>query len=167
MLSRLELPAEEPRQAVEFAAAFVWVYEKHIITQFKSDGSVSDFWPPLHKRDFAFAAIEMGYPLDNCGIMQYGIEHDLTHHWLAGAMGWPYSFSIWSAAHSKEGNSELPMDRWSQRIKDEEHLVNRMQRYINTGQKDDDYGCLDRAFGDTLPSKAGDLIFLLRPWLKR
>jgi hypothetical protein len=166
MQSKSAPPAEEPRQILEFDSAFVWVYERHVLTQFKEDGSTSDFYPPLYKRDFVFAAIEMGYPHDDRGILQYGIEHDLTHHWLAGAMGWPYSYSIWSAAHSK-GNSELPMEKWSQRIKDEEHLVNRLQKYVNTGQKDDDYGCLDRAFGDTLPSKAGDLIFLLRPWMTR
>jgi len=166
MQSRSEPPAEEPRQEVEFSAAFVCVYSRHVITRFKADGSISDFYPPLHKRDFVFAAIEMGYPHDDRGIMQYGIEHDLTHHWLAAEMGWPYSYSIWSAAHSK-GNSELPMDKWSQRIKDEEHLVNRLQRYVNTGEKDDDYGCLDGAFGKSLPSKAGDLILLLRPWITR
>jgi hypothetical protein len=167
MQSNCALLDEPPKRELEFSSAFALVYDDRVVTIFKADGSSSEFWPPLTKRSFVWAAIEMGYRHDNGGILRYGIEHDITHHWLADEMGWPHSYSIWGAAHAKPGNSDLPMEKWSDRVKYEEHMVNRLQKYINTGEKDDDYGCLDRTFGHALPRKALDLTLLLRPWLSR
>jgi hypothetical protein len=149
----------------EFRTAEAWVYHDHIVSVFREDRSKSEFRPPLRDRDFVFAAIEMGYPHSDRGIMQYGLEHDLTHHFVADELGWPHSWSIWSAAHSTWDPNKTA-GKWSQRVADEEHLVNRLQKYVNTGQVDEDYGVLRGTFGSNLRDVAGRLVLILRPWLQ-
>lgn len=148
-------------RVVEFRACTATVYPDHVETRFREDGTVSLFYPPVTKPSFVAAATEMGYT----DPLQYGLEHDLAHHGVAEEMGWPHSYSIWSAAHGTAANpdgSDRPM---SPRVARDEHMTNRMQRYLNTGAKDDDYGCLDAAFGDRLPEFAGRLLRILRPWI--
>lgn len=152
-------------RVIEFRTASVRVFEDRVETTFKEDGSLNTFYPPIYKADFVWAGIEMGYPHSDAGIMRYGLEHDITHHWLADELGWPHSWSIWSAAHAKPDTLPKPGQKWSQRVADEEHLVNRLQKYINTGELDTDYGVLAGTFGDKLPQVAGRLLVLLRPWI--
>jgi len=93
----------------------------------------------------------MGY----LNAMQYGLEHDLTHSWLAIRLGRPHSLVVWADAH---GVPQLPKQLYD----DEEHLVNRMQYYLNSGIEDEDFGVLRRTFGDQLPDVASKLWLFLR-----
>jgi hypothetical protein len=143
----------------DFAACTVEVFDTYVRTTFKLDGRVSWFHPPVHDPDFITAAHYAGYG----DPMQHGLEHDVVHAYVADALGWPHSYSVWSDAHAKD-RTAIPMAKWSQRVKDEEHLVVSMQRYMNTGQLDP-YGKLEAAFGSDLNRHAKALLALLRPWL--
>lgn len=148
--------ADLAERVIEFKSCTVIVCWTHVITYFREDESFSDFWPPISKASFIGAAHEMGY----LSVMQYGIEHDIMHALIAEECGWPHSWSVWSAAHGTTGPERSP-DEWSQRVRDEEHLVNRMQAYINTG-KLDGFGNLFGTFGDRLPDVACKFIKVLR-----
>lgn len=67
---------------------------------------------------------------------------------------------VWWDAHGQ------PDDPSTQGWRDlEEHIVIRMQRFINTGERDEDYGVLEAHFGRDLPLVARDGLLLVRPWL--
>jgi len=133
-----------------FGDVEVQVHPNHIRTQFR-DGAISKFFPPVEQPDFQLCARMFGYT----NSMQYGLEHDTAHSWLAHAKGLPHSEVVWAEAH---GRKDLP----AQVYDDEEHLVNRMLRYLNTGQVDDDYKVLEGTFGKRLPSVAQTLWKVLR-----
>jgi hypothetical protein len=111
------------------------------------------------KPSFREAARLMGY-----GDLwqRYGVDHDVAHSFLAHALGWPFSRVVWSDAHKRRPHGwerHWPYKPW-----DEEHLVNRLQCYVQTGQRDTDYGILDKVWGDRLPAVAAHLASWLRPW---
>ena len=142
----------------QFRTCLVQVFDGWVKTTFEEDGKASEFIPPIHDQDFIDAARYAGYG----DAWQHGYEHDLMHAYVADLMGWPHSWSVWAAAHGKGG--PRPMEQWSQRVKDEEHLVVSLQRYINTG-KQDEYGKLLEAFADRLPNVALGGLMIMRPWL--
>jgi len=143
----------------DFRACTVEVFDTYLKTTFKIDGSISWFHPPVNDPEFIAAAhyAGYGYPL------QHGLEHDVVHAYIADVLNWPHSYSVWSDAHAKD-RTNIPMAKWSQRVKDEEHLVVSLQRFINTGHLDH-YGKLDIAFGSQLKHHAKAVSALLRPWL--
>ncbi|WP_407529419.1 hypothetical protein [Methylobacterium oryzisoli] len=147
-------------RTLEFRTASLAIHEHDIITTFREDGSQSRMWPPIGEAWYQAIARNLGYT----DPLQYAREHEITHHWLADEMGWPHSWSLWSAAHGAWDSSK-PARPWSQRVKDEEHTVNSLQRYINTGEVDA-YGCLQAQWGDELPEAAGRLVALMRPWCR-
>lgn len=83
-------------RTAEFVSCTVTVHDGWIETIFREDGSVSCFHPPVEDQGFRDAARYVGYGDD---AWRHGVEHDLTHAWLADRMGWPHSWSVWSAAH--------------------------------------------------------------------
>lgn len=80
---------------------------------------------------------------------RYNREHDATHHWLADWRGWQWS----PALHDPE---PVAIGEASQAHQDEEHLVNRLQRMVRTGAPDE-YGLMERLFGDRLGEALGSL----------
>jgi len=149
-----------PTRTIEFRSCTVQIVpEIKAITTFKEDQSVSEFYPPVHDMQFVAAAHYAGY----ADPMQHGLEHDIVHAWLADYMEWPHSWSVWSAAHHPQiSTSNKP---WSQRVATEEHIVVHLQRFINTGRKDDEVGELDHVFSEDLRYQAYGLLKLLRPWV--
>jgi hypothetical protein len=133
----------------------VLVHPDRVESCFSADGSVSRFHPPVGKPDFEEAARYAGY----ADSFRFGIEHDVLHSYVADRIGWQRSCVVWWDAHNQ------PDDGCQEWRDYEEHLVMRLQRHINTGERDADYGCLDGAFGASLPAVARNALLLVRPWL--
>ncbi len=135
-----------------FGDVMVDVLDEHVLTTF-ADGAHSNFYPPVHDAEFCRCATQFGY----VDPLQYGLEHDVTHNWLAHELREDaISPVVWAAAHG--GERLLP----AQDYEDEEHLVNRLQFYLNTGRRDDDYNVLHHTFGHRLPIVAMRLWRVLR-----
>jgi hypothetical protein len=79
----------------------------------------------------------------------YTLHHDVTHCWLADAVGWPHSLAL----HDPEA---APIGEAGEQMQWEEHCVNRFQRLVQTGETDE-YGCLQRQFGEALEAKVAEL----------
>lgn len=133
----------------------VLIYPDHVESRFSADASISRFFPPVGKEDFEWAARYAGY----ADSFRFGIEHDILHHCVADRLGWQRSAVIWWDAH---GQPDDGMQSWRDY---EEHLVVRLQRFINTGERDIDHRCLDGAFGPHLSAVARNALLLMRPWL--
>lgn len=141
---------------LRFPSAWVVIHADRVESTFDEDGSVSLFCPPVGKPAFEAAARYAGY----ADSMLFGLEHDAFHHVVAHRLGWRRSWVVWWDAHGQ------PDDPATQGWRDlEEHIVIRMQRFINTGERDEDYGVLEAHFGRDLPLVARDGLLLVRPWL--
>jgi hypothetical protein len=133
-----------------------------VVTTF-DDGTSSVFDVGAAGKDQCFrdAARTMGY---GDQWQRYGADHEATHHFVAAALRWPYSGIIWATAHGIRRPAgwrrEWPYVGW-----DEEHLVNRLQCYVMTGRKDDDYKVLNLVWGSRLPHLAAHLASWLCPWI--
>lgn len=116
------------------------------------------FQPPIHDPDYIEIARSFGYTSPT----QYAMEHEVLHALLPPLAWGRQSLVIYLEAHRRwsEINDDLRQQTWA-----EEHLVNRFQRYINTGERDDDYGVLEGTLGPRLAATAGMLTRTLRPWL--
>jgi hypothetical protein len=92
------------------------------------NGQFNLFYPAdaASNSDYRDIAAWAGY--DNP--IQYALEHDLTHCWLSDKLEWPYSQAI------MDGANGIPVDQMSERTAYEEHMVNHIQRYLNTGELD-------------------------------
>jgi hypothetical protein len=122
-------------RAVQFSTA-VMVLGQGVNTSVFADGVTNQMW--VHDpSDGGAAAREMGYGSD---WWRYITEHDLTHHFVADAIGQPFSYAI------HDGNGDVPLCDAPQEQQDEEHLVNRLQRWLMTGDPDP-YGQVQRHFG--------------------
>lgn len=100
-----------------------------------SDGVFNQLWLTEPGDHPAFAR-EAGYGED---WRRYIVEHDVLHHLVADELGQPWSWAL------HDGDGSVPVDQAPQRIRDEEHLVQSLQRRIMLGVPDR-LGCLDRAF---------------------
>lgn len=139
----------------EFGSATVRVHAQRVESTFREDGSVSRFIPPVGKPDFEWEARCAGY----VNPLQFGLEHDVLHHVVAERLGWTRSYVVWWDAHGQ------PHDPDTQGWRDmEEHLVMRLQRFINLGERDE-YGVLEAQFGEGLGAFARHALLLVRPWL--
>jgi hypothetical protein len=144
-----------PRE-LNFWSARVLVYQDHVESRFHEDDSVSLFYPPTQKAEFVEHSRYAGY----VDPTQFGLEHDILHHHVAELLGWERSHVVWWDAHGQ------PDEPGNKDLRDyEEHIVMRLQRYINTGEKDDDYGVLEELWGFRLPSVAADALGVMRPWI--
>ncbi|MCT7377088.1 hypothetical protein [Chelativorans salis] len=129
-------------------------------TIFREDGSVAEADVHWGDPDHIRASWYAGYGGDQRRMLT---EHEIAHSFIADELGWPYSWSLWSAAHGT--STKRPMGEWSPRVRDEEHLVVSLQRYVNTGLEDE-HGKLREAFGERLPEVARRFVALARPWLR-
>lgn len=145
---------------IEFRTATVSVLPDRVETAFREDGSVAVASVKWGDRDHIEASKHAGYGGDQHRML---VEHEIGHSFIADELGWPHSWSLWSAVHGS--GEKRPMERWSSRIRDEEHLVVSLQRYVNTGVEDN-YGRLRESFGNRLPRVAGCFVALARPWLE-
>ncbi len=150
----------EPLFTVELATAHLAIFPNGVDTTFREDGSVAtaevDWGDPEHIE----AAWHAGYGGDQYRML---IEHEVGHSFVADQLGWPHSWSVWSAAHGT--GDKMPMSQWSQRVLEEEHLVVSLQRFVNTGIEDE-YARLRHAFRDRLPEVAKAFVATARPWLR-
>lgn len=136
-------------RAIGFRTA-VMVLGDGVNTSIFADGKVNQMW--AHEpTDGGAAAREMGY-LTNW--WRYITEHDLTHHFVADRLGQPYSYAI------HDGDGGRPLSDAPQEQQDEEHLVNRLQRWMMTGDPDP-YGEVQRRFGQNPVLVLRDLARLL------
>lgn len=105
-----------------------------------TDGTFNQMWldGPADHEPFAEAA---GYGAD---WRRYITEHDALHHVVADELGQPWSYAL------HDGDGGVPIEQAPQRIRDEEHLVQRLQRLMMLGEADP-YGQLEARFGEWLP----------------
>lgn len=129
---------------IQFRTATVEFHDGIMVSTF-SDGKRNRYDPSWAKDDQEYQDIAKwaGYGGD---WQRYGIEHDLTHHWLADRLGWAWSWSL-------HENRRQP---WPDHIAWEEHVVNRLQRYARTGEPDE-HGVLQAMFGGDLEGNVEDL----------
>ena len=95
-----------------------------VVTTF-ADGSVLEA-VPHDTADYSDRAASLGY--DSADDMNR--EHDVLHSYLADALGWPCSPTLYAAAH----NEEIPREQADR----EEACVLAFARYMNTGVADMD-----------------------------
>jgi DICT domain-containing protein len=150
----------QPPVEIPLRTARVVVLSEGVATYFREDDSVAVAEVRWGDEDHIKAAWHAGYGGDQLRML---VEHEIAHSFVADEMGWPHSWSLWSAAHGT--GDKRPMTEWSPRVRDEEHLVVALQRYANTGIEDE-YGKLREAFGEALPSVARRFVGLARPWLQ-
>lgn len=138
-------------QTLQFqTAAFVKPLQGHgdwMLSVF-TDGITNRFDINVVRRDpnYVSVAESIGYAIDQ--VDRYAIEHDLTHHWVADTMGWPHSYSLYSAGQRQIQN--LPYhspngETWSDRVREEEHMVNKLQRFVRLGTPDE-FGVIQTKF---------------------
>jgi hypothetical protein len=135
--------------------AFIHEHTKYVHTVFKADQSECVF-APTKDQAFADAAREMGYGCIENGLMRYAVEHELAHHVSALERGLTHSLVAWAAAHNSW--SSFDGAEWPMRAQDEEHLANRLQRFMNLGLEDQE-GCLRGVYGKRLAEVAEKLAF--------
>ena len=109
-----------------------------VVTATFSDGKRNEFQLSAMAGDEEYLRIARwaGYGDD---WQRYGLEHELTHHWLADRLAWRWSWSL---------HDDLPQP-WPEHIAWEEHIVNQLQRQMMTGQSDE-FCVLQGLFGDGL-----------------
>lgn len=114
------------------------------------DGVFNQMWldqPGTHP----IFAEEAGY---GCEWARYITEHDALHHAVADELRWPFSYAL------HDGNGGEPLSRAPQRIQNEEHIVQRLQRLMMLGQPDPLH-LLGFYFGPRLPALITDWAQLL------
>jgi hypothetical protein len=112
--------------------------ENGVITATFGDGKRNEFYLRAMAGNVEYRRIARwaGYGDD---WQRYGIEHELTHHWLADRLAWRWSWSL---------HEDLPQP-WPEHIAWEEHVVNQLQRQMMTGEPDE-FCVLEGLFGDSL-----------------
>lgn len=144
---------------IGFRTAAVAVRPEGVETRFREDGSVAAASVHWGDPDHIAASWLAGYGGDQYRML---VEHEIGHSFIADELGWPHSWSLWSAVHGS--GEQRPMEEWSGRVRDEEHLVVSLQRFVNTGCKDRE-GRLEAVFGPRLPHVARQFVAVARPWL--
>lgn len=145
--------------AMEFRACTVRVCSGYVETVFREDGSVARADVPWGDNDHIASCWTAGYGGDQWRMV---VEHEAAHAFLADELGLPHSWSVWAAAHGSGGKTADSL--WPQRVRDEEHLVVSLQRYVNCGVRDS-FDKLGQTFGACLPDVARRFATKVRPWL--
>lgn len=146
-------------EEMQFEACTVRVCDQYVETKFREDGAIARADVPWGDNDHIAACWTAGYGGDQWRMV---VEHEVAHAFLAEERGLPHSWSVWAAAHNSGGKSSHTL--WPERVREEEHLVVALQRYVNCGVRDD-YDRLGRAFGHDLPDLARRFVAVMRPWL--
>lgn len=121
----------------KFKTANVTISEGIVTAVFK-DGKTNEFnthW--LDRPEYRQIALKHGFSED---WRFYAYTHELTHHWLADRLGWEWSWAI-------HDNQDHPIDGMPAHIAWEEHIVNRLQRFLMTGKRDE-HGVLYAVLGN-------------------
>lgn len=122
----------------DFRTAAVTI-EEGIVTAIFSDGKVNEFnthW--ADRGNYRDIARDMGFRDD---WQHYALTHELTHHWVADRLGWNWSWAVHDDIHYE---GEMPAH-----IAWEEHIVNKLQRLVMSGQEDE-HGVLQALFEPNL-----------------
>jgi hypothetical protein len=138
---------------------------KSFIKTMYDDGMFSIFVPPTDDPEFCRIAAWAGYG----DPIQYGIEHDIAHSFVANTLGYEVSRVVWADCHGGTDEARAREDKnVYPTLDDEEHLCNRLQRYANTGAEDE-FQIIDKVFGGIggLQDAALEFIRTARPWLCR
>lgn len=88
------------------------------------DGTFTEIWAQ-DTPEFIGYAQALGYDND---VWRHFREHDILHTWLSTKLGLPYSLTLWTEAHAKQGIYSK-ITKKSQGI--EEWFVTEFQKYIN------------------------------------
>jgi hypothetical protein len=133
---------------IDFRTAAVTISEG-IVTAIFRDGTenvMNTHW--LNQDWYKQIARDQGFGED---WQFYAYTHELTHHWVADRLAWNAS---WAVYENVQYRGEMPAH-----IAWEEHIVNKLQRYVMTEQPDE-YCVLDAVFGDTLKQARLELLLL-------
>jgi hypothetical protein len=88
------------------------------------DGNFTEIWAQDTPEFISYARI-LGYDSD---VWRHFREHDVLHTWLSIKLGLPYSLTLWTEAHAKQGIYSK-ITRKSQGI--EEFFVTEFQKFLN------------------------------------
>lgn len=117
-----------------FNNAILTATEKRISVHF-SDGHSNQLWfDGVDSEEYRAIARWAGYGED---WRRYAVEHDVVHCWLSDYLGEPWCDCLYSPS-GLDVESDAPRAH-----KDREHIVNRLQRWIRTGEPDE-YGVVQR-----------------------
>lgn len=119
---------------VQFRTATVVLTPVAIVTVF-ADGHINRYQLDEPNGQMEYARLN-GYGDD---WRTYMIEHDQIHCWVADRLGQPWSYAL------HDGDGTVPLNDAPQAIKDEEHLVSRLQRWMMLGEVDP-YGQVQKHF---------------------
>lgn len=136
-------------QKINFRTAAVTIHEG-IVTAIFDDGKRNEMntnWLDLPW--YRQIAKDHGFGDD---WQYYALTHELTHHWLADRLAWNWSWAIHDDDHHE-------MDQMPSHIAWEEHIVNKLQRFIMQDKLDDE-NVLRSVFGDALPDIRLELALL-------
>jgi hypothetical protein len=126
------------------------------------DGHSSTFVPKLCDSRLKAASEALGY---GTRYERFGVDHEMTHHFVALSLQWPCSSIIWQSAHRGKRHPLWRKDKeWPYTGWDEEHLVNRLMVYTQRGTPDPE-NIIHDVWGDRLPKVAAHLAAWLKPWL--
>lgn len=126
-------------QTIKFKTATVTIEGKHLKATFR-DGKENNFYFDnwIHDNlEYQQIARDMGYD----DVERYAVDHELMHHFIADQLGWNHSFAVYENTWYDEP--------WPAHIAWEEHIVNKMQRYVKT-REPDEYGVLQKIFRERL-----------------
>lgn len=127
------------------------------------DGCSSTFVPANCDENLHEAAQVLGY---RGSWERFGIDHEMTHHFVAMALQWPCSTIVWQAAHKGRRPHGWRRDgAWPYGGWDEEHLVNRLLAHSVMGEADPE-GIIEEVWGDRLPRLLSHLTHWIRPWVE-
>jgi hypothetical protein len=143
-------------RSIQFTPCLFEVHDGWTLTTFW-DGSVNEMhaWALSDDLKYREIARQHGYGND---WLRYAVDHDITHHWWADYGGYLCSEAIWLGARGVN----IPQKYWHWSLSHEEHMVNSIQKYVQTGEIDA-WNWLGRLFGDDLPVAAASLQKLLTP----
>ena len=120
-----------------FRTAVMVMAPDHTVSIFPDGRTNTMHLPSVDAPDYHAIARWAGYGDD---WRRYNLHHDATHHAIADWLGWRWSACL----HDPE---PVAIGDASQAHQDEEHIVNRLQRQVHTGEPDE-YGQVQRLFGD-------------------
>lgn len=100
------------------------VHDFYVCTAY--DDGTACIGTPICDDEQRARALALGYPHGDEGVWRMHQEHELIHSVVSEAEGWPWSPTLWMAAHGLEPPRGI--------IPREERLVFLVQRALNVGR---------------------------------